>query len=182
MILVAIDPGVHRCACARFQDGRLVDASFYSIATFKRGGPFAEWPAAELPKGIDGVVVEMPQVDGRTRTARPQDLIGLAWHGALMAGVLARSAPIFTATPSEWKGSEPKPQQHARLWEELTAEERHTLGGKPIEVAIMAARRRGALSRWSRPGVSYYPRGFAAHNLLDAVALGAWYHGRLPRL
>lgn len=181
MKLAAVDPGVHRCAVAIFDGARLVDAAFFALPTFKRNSPTAVHPTAGLPKWIDGVIVEMPQYDGRARTARVQDLIGLAWHGALMAAALACGAPVFTATPAEWKGAEYKPQHHARLWQELTTEERRALGGNRTADVILAARRKGGLDRWSKPGGAYYPRSFDTHNLLDAAALGAWYLGRLPK-
>lgn len=171
--LLAIDPGVAACACAAFNDQRLVGVWFE---------PASREALCDL--AFDGVIVERPALQGdRTRAARPQDLMALAWHGAMLAGMFAGrdGAPVVELTPQEWKGSEPKPVQHARLWGVLDDAERDVLGGAKTERAIFAARERGALNRWSRPGASYYPRAFVTHNLLDAAALGATYVGRLGR-
>jgi hypothetical protein len=182
--IIAIDPGVHRCACAGFDDaGRLVETWYETARTFKRGeAPPPSRGPRRVPLLQLAIVVEQPQYDGRSRTARAQDLMGLCWHGALLAGEFAGrdGAPVVAVTPTEWKGTEPKPRHHARLWEELDEAERRVLGGDATGKMILAARTKGALSRWSRPGASYYPRG-AAHDLLDAAALGAWYLGRLEK-
>jgi len=94
---------------------------------------------------------------------------------------VGRGATLIEVTPSAWKGTEPKPQHHARLWEVLTPEERAILGGMATARAIADAVRKGALSRWGKPGASYYPRSFTTHNLLDAAALGCWHLGRLQK-
>jgi hypothetical protein len=183
VIIIAIDPGVHRCACAGFDDdGTLTEAWFETARTFKRGEELPTTPRYSAAVGVDVIIVEQPQVDRRTRTAVPE-VVALSWHGALLAGEFAgrEAAPVVAVTPSEWKGSEPKPQHHARLWEILSAEERRVLGGVATQRAILAARQKGALTRWSKPGAAYYPRAFVMHNLLDAAALGAWYTGRLER-
>jgi hypothetical protein len=130
------------------------------------------------------IVVERPEYQGeRTQSARPQDLIALAWAGARAAAYAAgeSTAEIIELTPSKWKGTEPKPIHHARLWAILSAPERAILGGDATGAAIEAAVERGAMSRWSKPGVAYYARSFKTHNLLDAAALGAHYLGRLPK-
>jgi hypothetical protein len=141
----------------------------------------AGWTPAS---SADVVIVERPALQGdRTRAARPQDLMNLAWSGALLAGayVGATHAELIEYTPQEWKGSEPKPVQHVRLWRVLTFEERAVLGGAKTWAVIEAARKKGALNRWARPGASYYPRKFTTHNFLDAVALGCYHLGRLER-
>jgi hypothetical protein len=181
--ILAIDPGVAvpGCACAAFKDARLLGTWFERV----RDEPLA----CEIKFGR--VIVERPVLQGdRTRAARPQDLMALAWEGAMLAGMYAgRDSTDLIAWPASdtkehgrgWKGSEPKPVQHARLWAALDPAERLILGGDPVERAIMKAREKGALNRWSRPGASYYPRTFITHNLLDAVALGATYLGRIVR-
>jgi hypothetical protein len=163
-VIVAIDPGVRKCACAFF-DGAELEAVMF--APFEYG-----WP------GVSIVVVEKPQVDARTRTTT-NTIVDLAYSAGVCAG--AFRAPIKAVTPSTWKGSEPKPQQHARLWRVLDDAERKILGGDRTKSAVDAAVRKGALDRWGKPGASYYPRSFETHNLLDAVALGAWYLGRLEK-
>jgi hypothetical protein len=178
--LLAIDPGVAACACAAFVDARLAHVWFERPCD-----------AASLTEiAFDEIIVERPALQGdRTRAARPQDLMALAWEGAMLAGMFAgRDGAAMISRPANdtrdergWKGSEPKPVQHARLWAVLDAAERDVLGGSKTERIILAARERGALNRWSRPGASYYPRAFVTHNLLDAVALGATYLGRIVR-
>lgn len=187
---LAIDPGVsgYGCACAAFAGGRLA-ASWFERAG--RSDPHKETPPHGLVSiAFDVIIVERPVLQGdRTRAARPQDLMALAWEGAMLAGMYAgRDAARVIEWPASdtrdgrgWKGSEPKPVQHARLWRILDPDEREIIGGDRVGAAIMAAREKGALNRWGRPGASYYPRAFTEHNKLDAVALGATFLGRLER-
>jgi hypothetical protein len=132
---------------------------------------------------IHTIAIERPQQDGRSRAARPEDLMGLAWEGALLAGAYSGvfGAVLVELLPREWKGSESKPQMHARLWAKLTPHERSLLGGEKTGLVIHAAREKGALDRWSKPGVAYYPRAFVTHNLLDAAALALVFGGRLEK-
>lgn len=168
--LVAIDPGFGRrsggCACALFEGAELVRV-------------WMARPSDRVDVACD-VIVEKPQQDRRSRGVPPSTLIELAWQGAVLAGRIAgASHAVHALTPSEWKGSVPKPVHHARLWRCLTERERHVLGGVETWAHIDAARMRGAESRWGQPGASYYPARWTTHNMLDAVALGAHYLGRL---
>ena len=173
--LVAIDPGVAAgCAVALFYQGALA------------GVRFARARSAQVLDGlgVTVVVVERPEYQGaRSLASRVQDLLALSWEGAALAAWYAgrAGAELVELTPSQWKGSEPKPIHHARLWAQLTLSERAILGGDATGAAIERAVEKGALSRWARPGASYYPRAFVTHNQLDAVALGCHYLGRLPR-
>ena len=192
--LLAIDPGVagHGCACAAFAEDRLAHVWFERARSY---APHYELPPCDKRDRLtqiafDVIVVERPVLQGdRTRAARPQDLMALAWEGAMLAGMFAgRDRALVVEWPASdtkdtrgWKGSEPKPVQHARMWNLLDASERDVLGGDAIGRTILAAREKGALNRWGRPGASYYPRAFSTHNLLDAVALGLTYLGRLER-
>lgn len=188
MNIIAIDPGVHRCACAAYAGGLLVEAWYETAQTFERGEAPApsravcyECGSRGDPPRSDVIVIEQPQFDARTRSAQ-REVFLLGWHGALLAGSFAGrdQCPIVAAEPREWKGSEPKPQHHARLWEELSATERRVLGGARTGELILSARRAGALARWAKPGAYYYGKN-TVHNLLDAAALGAWYAGRLEK-
>ncbi len=161
VIVLAIDPGVKACACARFDPAGLTCVEFMT----------APW-AGHLERP-DHVIVERPEQDGRSFSARPKDLMALAWAGAALA--YSVGAPVTEYTPSEWKGQVPKPVQHMRLWLRLTAPERALLGGPATEAVIHAAARKGGLEKWSKPGAAYYPRSFITHNLLDAVALGRFH-------
>lgn len=168
----AIDPGVAGagCAVADFDAGVLVEARFLRARDVH--------PRAFI-RAL--VVVERPAYQGgRSLGARVQDHMALSWEGAALAYALAANpADVVELTPAQWKGSQHKPQQHARLWEVLDGRERGALGGAPTHAAIMRAREKGALDRWSKPGGAYYPSSFVRHNLLDAAALGCVYLGRL---
>jgi hypothetical protein len=176
--MIAIDPGYARggpgCACAAFTDGRLVDVWFArpNREALKR---LACLYAHSL------VVWEIPQDDARLRGASATTLIRLAAEGATLAGMFAGAAcaDVRAVTPAAWKGSVPKPVHHGRLWAVLDAGEQAVLGGPRTGAAIEAAKERGALERWKRPGAAYYPASFTAHNLLDAVALGCHTLGRI---
>lgn len=169
-MILAIDPGVRlKCAWALLgQDGALDAHGF---------GRYGDCLALTGRK-ITDVVVEKPEYQGaRTLYARDQDLIDLSWEGALLAGALAgqHNATLRVLTPTQWKGQVPKPAHHLRLWEKLTLAERMLVGGALTGQTITAAARKGALDRWKRSGASYYPKSFALHNVLDAVALGKFY-------
>lgn len=173
--LLAIDPGHagEGNACAAFAtSGRL-------------GAVWFERRSANLAHDyhVNAVVVERPAYQGaRSDAARVADLLNLAWSGALLAGAYAGrdGAELVEYTPAQWKGSEQKPIQHARLWRVLDAEERALLGGAATERRVLEAREKGALNRWSKPGATYYGA-WRGHNLLDAVALGCVHLGRLER-
>jgi hypothetical protein len=174
--VLSIDPGSagKGNALAYVREGRLAEVWFER---------FDRKSYISCPYHFNYVVIERPQQDGRSRAARPEDLMGLAWEGALLAGAYSclNTAALVELTPTEWKGSEPKPQMHARLWKILTPAERLVLGGERTGIAIHKAREKGALDRWSKPGVAYYPRSFDTHNLLDAAALALVYGGRLAK-
>lgn len=175
--LLAIDPGVRdKCACALFIEDELKSVWFEAHADARRytGAP---------PLALLRVVVERPEYHGaRSDAARTQDLLALSWAGAALAYAYggAADAPVIERGVGEWKGSEPKPVMHARLWRVLSDAERALLGGGATHAAIAKAVEKGALRRWKAGGV-WYPRKFVAHNLMDAAALGSWELGRLKR-
>lgn len=200
MITLAIDPG-HAGdgnACAAGDRSQLLGVWFerYTGAPLECSAPVAT------------VVVERPQQDGRSHRARPRDLMNLAWSGAMLAGAYAgrNGAALVELYPSDqrdprcavhsprprkgatvctcargWKGSEPKPLMHKRLWSVLSPAERELLGGRETERVILAAVTKGALCRWSKPGGSFYSKSWVMHNLLDACALYAYNVERLQR-
>lgn len=176
--LVAIDPGSagRGSAWAAFDARGVLRAVGFATA-----GTAAVVIAQLGPSAAARIVVERPAYQGaRSRGAHVGDLINLAWDGAALAYLLAGRlrGDVTERTPAQWKGSEPKPRQHARAWRLLTYAERDVLGGDATHLAIERATERGALDRWKKPGVTYYPRAFIAHNLLDAVALGLVTLGR----
>lgn len=158
--LIAIDPGVYKTACALYRGGRL-----YSVGY----GPDMQRVRA------DRAVCEKPQFDARVGVYN----IDLAVAGAFLAGRLSTGGVVFTE-PRHWKGSRPKPVHHQEAWAELLPRERSILPADTY-TRICNAVERGALDRWRKSGGSYYGRsqGSDVHNLLDAVALGLWYLGRL---
>lgn len=176
--VIAIDPGYARkgggCACALLVVGEI--AKVWFDRPVGGTGPWQIGP-------IHAVIVEQPQQDKRSRGIPPETLIRLAWNGALLAGLYAGElgCPVVAVTPSDWKGSTPKPIAHGRMWEILTPVERAVLGGYDTEAKIAAAKRKGGLDRWGKPGVSYYLRNWDGHNLLDAAALALTYVGRLKK-
>jgi hypothetical protein len=180
MNLLAIDSGYAKsgkgCACAAFFGRHLVKHFFERPR---------ECHPASYGMAFEIVLWEQPQGDGRTWHVPPEVMIQLTTAGAELAGLFAgwsmahgSCCKIVSQTPTGSKGSVPKPIAHLRLWEALTEPERAMLGGAATGKAIAAACERGALDRW-RPGKSYYPSTWLMHNILDAVALGAKYLGRL---
>lgn len=187
---LAIDSGVLP-ACARFERGGLVRAWF------------DREPRGE---GLEWIVVEQWQFRGMQDLAKATKLIKMMTGGLLAAGhASAWGAPVTLVTPREWKGTEPKPLQHARMFFAthamgctqrstlvytcrvchgapiLTPLERDLLGGDATGHAITAAVDKGAMSRWRISGAECYPRKFTTHNLLDATAIGCEHLGRLEK-
>ena len=174
MSTLSIDPGSADPgpACVWFDDAeRLCAASCTFFPT----------PPAHFAR-LRTVVVERMQADARTRNIDVRYLLACQFAGALAAGFAAgpTRADVVDLTPTEWKGNEPKPAQHARLWRVLDAAERAVLGGAETERRIAAAVEKGALCRWSKPGDALYGT-WKGHNLLDAAALGCVYLGRMAR-
>jgi len=187
-MIIAIDPGVcfgrkkrgnlidvDACACAALTE----DATLLGAWFDRYSGPRVH--AFEQPNGqivqITQVVIERPQYDKRSERARIQDLIGLAWDGAIFAASFG--APVRWYTPNQWKQSEHKPSQHAALWATFTPEEKALFPADSFAI-ISDALERGARSRW-KPGTFDYPERFLTHNLLDAVALGRHHLGKGSR-
>lgn len=184
MITIAIDPGVYKCACASLDDGEILATPWFETAVQVMPGgtrpPFS--PVARRIVVPTEVVVEQPEYQGeRSDKAKTQTLLALAWHGAMLAGQFAGrdQAPTYTYPVSKWKGSIAKPMHHHALWGVLAQAEQRLLGGMTTKRAIDKACEKGALDRWRKEGVRYYPRTFETHNLLDAVALGMHHVGRL---
>lgn len=170
--LICIDPGVHECAVAVYTStGRLYDCGFVTLSE-SLGAEVLAWLSPEPVT----IVCEKPQFDRRVS----KHVIDLAWSGARVAESFARGGPVTAVTPSEWKGSTPKPQHHAEALAALSPAELAVL---PPDTAarVSEACREGGLDAWRKPGASYYgkAKGAEVHNILDAVALGLWRLGRL---
>lgn len=173
-MIITIDPGVHACALAYLENAHV---QAYALTNHVDR-------AALATLDVTHVVVERPEYQGlRTQSARVQDLIALSWAGGLMAGTIAGTtgAHLIELPPSAWKGSEPKPVHHSRVWALLTADERLVLGGAATHDAIDLAVDKGARERWKKGGAAYYPRAWKMHNVLDAVGMGLFYVGRMAK-
>lgn len=177
--LTSIDPGAKVCAVAGFDSRhRLVYVGPHGVG--------------DVPSYSSRAVVEIPE---RVNVAGVQadDLIRVAVAGARMAERCVRGAPgaVRELRPAEWKGSVPKPVHHRRMWAVLDYAEQDLLGlGNKTWTAIELACERGAADRWKKPGATYYrARELPSlvcgtkitHDLLDAVALGLYALGRLPK-
>lgn len=173
-MIITIDPGVHACAVTYLENSHVQGHALTNVVD----------RAALATLDVTHVVVERPEYQGlRTQSSRPADLINLAWAGALMAGTIAgcTGAHLVELPPSAWKGSEPKPVNHARMWRELSPYEKDLLGGTKTGQVILAAVEKGARERWKKGGAAYYPRAWTMHNVLDAAALGLTYVGRMAK-
>jgi hypothetical protein len=175
--IIAIDPGYSKksggCALAYFHEGVLRRTWFA-----RKGSPIFH------PLALDVVVWEAAQVDGRTTVAGIETVRRLCEVGERMACRCARSteAKIKRVKPSRWKGSEPKPLHHARMLRWLSDAELSIIGGRTsVTEVVRAAVENGAKRRWGIPGADCYDPKDTRHNTYDAVALGLWFLGRLPK-
>jgi hypothetical protein len=160
-MIVAIDPGKNRCACACFSEGTsaLVSAFFLT--------PGQEPP---VPFSASVVVIEKPRIT--TNTPNWESIVDEAWSGAIIAGTFR--APIIPYYPNEWKATVKKPVHHRRLWRVLSPAERFLL---PVGVAAVID---AAVKSYAATGkVTKYSHEW--HNLLDAVGLGLFHLGRTGR-
>lgn len=171
MSTLAIDPGAHECAFAGFDDRRILGRSWFAVVPDCAFAP------------TDEVVVERMQLDERSYHIDLHGTFACMAAGLRAAGFAeGRGAKLVQLTPSEWKRSEQKPVQHARMWDVvLTPTEREILGGTDTRVVIERALEKGASRRWKITGAKCYPSTWKGHNLLDAAALGLVYLGRMEK-
>jgi hypothetical protein len=123
---LSVDPGLWKTGCATWtESGELISAW---TARHKRETipPVEAWrrmaQAVEVPEEPTVLVIEIMQVDGRTR-GKEKGLFSLSG----VIGALAmrfRDIPIISYTPREWKGSVPKALMKMRLEDGLTEAER----------------------------------------------------------
>ena len=158
MIGVAIDPGVHHCGVAIFQDGELAHAQL----TTGLGGqahpllepiPHVVEMVADLVDGEEllyGLVIEVPKVyRSEHQKGDQRDLINLAVVvGALAQALSQYFEGILIIEPSVWKGQQKKHHTEKRVLEELTKEE---------------------LERVQLPSAKSIQ-----HNIFDAIGIGLW--------
>lgn len=178
MTIIGIDPGYAKAGkgCALAVLGQELELIHWCFVRPERlAATFSQLYAASIY-----VVVEKPQFDGRTPAAM-RTTLELAWQGSAVAYYLAgiNHCQVTEYEPRDWKGSARKPQHHAEIWRRLFPNERTMLGGDDTGNRIGEACTKGALDRWSKPGVDYYSRSWLTHNILDAVGLALKFAGRL---
>lgn len=111
--LVAIDPGVKKCAIAVFVERKLEDAYYVNANLDSRSGG-----ALNMVKQLEDtefndpeIVIERPQIyTGAEAKGDPNDLLDLAF----VAGYFRAHRSYL---PAEWKGQVPKEIHHKRLSE-----------------------------------------------------------------
>lgn len=171
-MILSVDPGLRKCGCALFVDGRLFAAGLVlgeleaSMDHARTRGVVLRTMAEEvhgwaLAKAygvpIQHLAIEMPMVrDRRSQRAEkagtdPKDIVHLAAIvGAIVAAV---PAPSTVWLPEEWKGQVPKPIHTARTLAKLTPEELARVPKRPRAHDI-------------------------DHNILDGIGIGLHYLGR----
>lgn len=102
---------------------------------------------------VDDLVVENQRVYPGPRRADPNDLLPLA---QVVGGVFARIPALYrhNPMPQEWKGSVKKEIFTQRTLNALTPPERGVLSAAKVAKSL-------------------------EHNVLDAIALGKWFHVQL---
>jgi hypothetical protein len=183
---ISIDPGAEQCALAVWglpdaiqRDAHAVSADKARLVRVVSYGS-REYPTEQAPT----VVVEVPQADGRATTS--DDMYRVAVSAGRM-GARATTVHLLEYQPRQWKGSLPKAICHLRMWQALSDTEKPLLGGDVTAKAIANACNRGAKARWKKHANHHYSNrdlptvaGLKiTHDILDAVALGLWYLGRL---
>lgn len=130
--LVAIDPGLHVCGVAEFEDGRLVAVRAVEVEKGAGRGPTA-W--SDMAKAVDSslsswlwssswsLVVEYPEIYTHGKS-RPDDILQVAGVvGALVTG-LHGCTSVSAYRPKVWKKQLPKAVHHRRVKERLSLSER----------------------------------------------------------
>jgi hypothetical protein len=171
---MGIDPGDAKAAGNICYGAVAVDGELWQCLPLDRDSARAWYEHAGA--GPDVVVIEKPQMDGRSRKVPPRILINLAWNGALVAGALHPDR-LVELTPSEWKGGINKHPHHLRIWRKLNRKEQHAIAAAiswlrkrpthltPDEVFELL---RGAAENYARTGkVTKH----AFYDVLDAVGL-----------
>lgn len=156
---IALDPGKRIVYGAAFnEEGHAV-----SLIKFD---PAAHWQREETKR----VVIEKPNIN--SNTINWQDVLDVAWSGALVAGRLGGIVTEYT--PVQWKGTTSKPVHHGRIWALMHDDER-ALFPADVPAVIQAAK-----ESFARTGkVVKYSHSW--HNHLDAIGLGLFFLGRSAR-
>lgn len=155
MTLFAVDPGVHHCGVAHFNDGRLVWAGLVRnprrVDEDEAGGWRAMaqevlWGQNVTP---DVLAIEIPKVyQGAKQKGDPADLLALASVVGAVAGIAKCYVALYR--PHEWKRQLDKNAVRVRVLKRLSDSER---------LAIQHA-------------------GAKDHNTYDAIGIGLKHLGR----
>lgn len=113
-------------------------------------------PAELSFRGGEKAVIERPDAHrGREQKAKPESIATLLMLvGQYTERARVAGVSVQLVKPSAWKGAVPKDVHQVRVLNELTSAERIALAD---------------LSKTKR------------HNMIDAIGLGLWSVGRLPR-
>jgi len=117
--LIAVDPGVKKCAIAVFDDSHLTDAFYVTTTHHDIAAGAAEMVEQMLAHADDfqvRVVIERPQIyAGSKAKGNPNDLLDLSFVAGTFNAVMDRASAAYL--PAEWKGQVPKLIHHKRLGE-----------------------------------------------------------------
>jgi len=102
----------------------------------------------------DVVVIERPEIYPRMKVP-PGDIVALALNAGWLDGQIAALETVWV-TPKHWKGQVPKHIMYKRI------------------MAALSDAELTALTSW----LARLPKG-SAHNVVDAVGIGLWYHQRI---
>jgi hypothetical protein len=111
--LIAIDPGVHYCGVATYEQGTLLLGEYYSVLET------IDYLKAHLDCKTNLVIVEKPQIYPRAK-GDPNDLIDLA---VVVGQVISFANDYTTYKPREWKGQVPKDVMVNRIKSKLSTKE-----------------------------------------------------------
>lgn len=97
--LLAVNPQKHALAGAFFDGGMLLQAGFYAT--------LSDMHLA----AVDELVIEVPRIfPGARQTARPNDIIDLAFAAGKIVGEL-HDLVVVIVYPHDWKKQVPKPER-----------------------------------------------------------------------
>lgn len=165
-----VDPGVEKSAVADYIPGVGLNGLHWVRHDDLRVGSRLTIPDLRM------IIVERPQSDGRTMGAAT---IALPWSGA--AAAYSFGVPVLEWEPREWKGQEPKPIHHSRVWAVLTEAERALFPTGTAEQIAKACAKVAAWPRGKKKPSSWYPKTFESHNHLCATGLVLVHAGRLKK-
>lgn len=116
--LVAADPSINSAGVAFFESGVLRAAQRVTspsggdigVRCFTMAARIRQWCRATMPHAPFALVFEWPQIYRNTKSkGDPNDLIGIAGVGSMLAGLYGDSLlELHTPTPAEWIGQCPK--------------------------------------------------------------------------